>query len=116
MMARTIEQISAFTWVQVKENSRNHNHLLLKTSLEEIQSIGDFIGETLEIEPEIEGGIRDGLDVESHFAETLDDVVALFTEMRLQSDHFFPDFLGFKHLDCGFLEGDVGTAVEVGTA
>jgi len=115
-MTWTIKQISTFTWIQVKENSRNYNDLLFKASLEEIQPVGDFLGETLEIEPEIEGGVGNGLNVESHFAETLDDVVALLPEMCLQGDHFSTDLLGLEHLNRSFLEGHIGTTVKVGTA
>lgn len=66
MMARTIEQITSLARVQIEEDTWYDDDSLLKTSLEEVQSIGDGWWETLEVEPEVEGGVRDGLDVEAH--------------------------------------------------
>lgn len=95
MMARTIKQITSLTRVQIEEDTRDNDDSLLKTGLEEVQSVGDRWWETLEIEPEVEGGVGDGFDVETHSAETLDNVVSLVAEMALESFHFCEDLVGF---------------------
>jgi len=65
---------------------------------------GELTGvwETLEVEPEVEGGVGDGVYVETHGAETLDDVVALGFEVGLEGFHLGEDFAGFEHGDCCF--------------
>lgn len=53
-MARTVEQISSFARVEVEEDTRNDNALLLQASLKEIETIVDGVRQAAEIEPEVE--------------------------------------------------------------
>lgn len=76
MMARAVEQISPLAGVQIEEDAGHDNDALLETGLEEVQPVGDGVGETLEIQPQVEGRVRHGLDVEAHPEETGDYVVA----------------------------------------
>lgn len=68
VMARAVKQISSSCRVQIEEDTRDNNNLLLETGLEEIQTVGDGAGQTLEIQPQIEGTVRDILDNEAHFS------------------------------------------------
>jgi len=115
-MTRTIKKISPLGRIQVEEDTGYNNNPLLKTRLKEIQTITNSFRQTFEIEPEIEGGVGDGLDHESHVAETGHDVVALVPEMGLEGAHLFADFVRLEHGNRGFLEGYIGAAVEIGTA
>lgn len=54
MMARTVKQISAFTRVQIEEDSRDDDDSFFKTGLEEVEAIGDGVGESFKVEPEVE--------------------------------------------------------------
>lgn len=58
MMARAVKQISASGWVKIEEDAGNDNDLLLQTGLEEIQTVRDLVGETLEVEPQVESTVR----------------------------------------------------------
>jgi hypothetical protein len=116
VMTRTIEEITSLTWVQVEENTRDNDDSLLKTCLEEIESIRDGSWETLEIKPEVECGIGNGLDMETHTTETFNDIVSLVTEMTLESLHFCENLVGLEHGDGGFLERNVSSSIEVRTA
>jgi len=78
MMARTIKQISPLARIQIKEDTRDNNDLLLETSLEEVESVGDCLWELFEIEPQVERAVWHGLDDEAHGAESGDYVVAFF--------------------------------------
>lgn len=51
MMARAVEEISTTRGVQVKEDTWHHNHLLLQTGLEEVETVGNGLGKTLEVQP-----------------------------------------------------------------
>jgi hypothetical protein len=77
MMTRTIKQVSPLTWVQIKEDARYDDDFLLKTCLEEVEAVGDGFGETFEVEPEVECGVGDVGDAETHVSETFDHVVTL---------------------------------------
>jgi len=50
-MARGVEKVTTTRRVEIKENTRHHNDLLLQTGLEEVETVGNSIGETLEVEP-----------------------------------------------------------------
>lgn len=78
MMTRTIKQISPLTRVQVEEDTRDNDDALFQTRLEEVQSVGDLVGETFKVEPEVESAVGDGGDFESHGAQTGYDVIAFF--------------------------------------
>lgn len=115
-MTRAVKQIPPPRRVQVKEDPRNNNHLLLETRLEKVQPVRDRAGQPLEVQPDVERGIRHVADSESHPAEALDDIVTLLLEVLLKSLHLLLDERRLEHGDGGLLEGDVGAAVEVGTA
>jgi hypothetical protein len=76
MMTRTIEEISSLARIQIKEDARDNDNLLLKTCLEKVKSIGNLFWEFFEIEPEVEGRVGNGLNDEAHFTKTRDHVVA----------------------------------------
>lgn len=76
MVARAVKQITPLARVQIKEDTRHDDHTLFKTGLEEVQAVGDGVGETFEIQPEVESRVRNILDDKAHAAETLDDIVA----------------------------------------
>jgi hypothetical protein len=115
MMARTIKKITSLTRIKIEKDTRDNNDSLLKTSLEEVKSVRDSSWKTFKIKPEVEGGVRDVLDVETHPSETLNHIVSLVLEVTLEGFHFCEDLAGFEHRDGGFLEGDVGSTVKVGT-
>lgn len=77
-MAGTIEKITSFTRVQVEEDSRNDDDLLFQTGLEKVQPVADCEWKTLKIKPNVEGRVRYGLDLETHFTKAADDIVAFF--------------------------------------
>lgn len=52
-MAGTVEQITTARRVEVEEDARHDNDLLLETGLEEVEAVGDGLGETLQIEPPV---------------------------------------------------------------
>lgn len=65
---------------------------------------------------QVKGGVGDVFNDKAHFTKTLDNVVTLVTEMTLEVNHFFLDELGVKEWHGGFLEGMVGTTVQIATA
>lgn len=116
MMARRIKQIPTLTRVQIEEDTRHNNDLLLQTSLEEVQPIIDRIRQIGKIQPEIKRRIRHEGELEADFLKTTDDVVALVAEMGLEGSHLVADAGRLEHLNGGFLEGHVAASVEVGAA
>src|ERR1700760_3156560 len=80
-MTRTIKQISSLARVQIKENTRNNDDFLFKTSLEEVQSISDSFRKAFKVKPEIEGTIWYSFDNKSHITETLDDIISFILEV-----------------------------------
>ena len=136
-MARAVEQVTTTRGVQVEEDTGHNDDLLLETGLEEVEAVGDGLGETLEVEPQVEGAVGHVLDDKAHVAQALDNVVSLvllmglsssvllvrnlrvgwtYTEVALQSDHLLLYEAGLKHGNGRLLEGSVGTAVKVRTA
>lgn len=87
MVARTVKQISATRGVQVEEDTGDDDNLLLQTSLEEVQAVGDRTGQTLEVQPEVEGAVRDVLDYETHVSEALNHVISLVLGLKNVSLH-----------------------------
>lgn len=116
VMTRTIKQIPAPGRVEVKEDAGHDNHLFVQTRLEEVEAVRDRPRQALEVEPQVERRVRHELDGEAHVAQALHDVVALGAEVVLEGDHFLLHERGVEHGDGGFLEGDVGAAVEVAPA
>jgi hypothetical protein len=51
MVARAVKQVSAARGVQVEEDARHDNDLLLQASLEEVETIGNGPRESLKVEP-----------------------------------------------------------------
>lgn len=116
VVTRRVKQITPPGGVQVEEDTRNHNDLLLQTGLEEVQAIANRAGQALKVQPQVEGRVGHLLDVEAHLAQTVDDVVALRPKVRLQRGHLGAHELRLKHRHGGLLEGRVGAAVQVGAA
>lgn len=115
VVARRVEQISPSRWVQVKEDTRHHNDLLLQTRLEKVQTVADGTRKTLQVEPEVKGRVGHRLDVEAHLAETVNHVVTLGAEVALERLHLAEDEAGLQHGDSGLLERHVGATVQVRT-
>lgn len=92
------------------------NHFLLQAPLHEVQPIIDLLGQTPQIQPDVESRIRHILDLEAHLLQPPEDIVALHLEVRLQRFHFVQHLRGLEHVNGGFLERHIGAAVEVGTA
>nr|POE47029.1 hypothetical protein CFP56_00361 [Quercus suber] len=114
VMAGAVEEIAALAGVEVEEDARHDDDLLLQAGLEEVEPVVDLAGQLLEIEPEVEGAVGQVGEVEAHGPEAAGDVVALVAEVRLQRLHLVAHLVGLEHGDGGFLEGHVGAAVEVG--
>ena len=95
MVARAVKQVTAARGVQVEEDTRNHNHLLLQTRLEEVEAVRNRLGETLQVKPanrqlvpieqlqprqdnlQVKGRVVHVLDDETHLAEASHNVVTL---------------------------------------
>lgn len=90
--------------------------LLLQALLEEVQSIVDFLGQTPQIQPNIERRIRDELDVKADLLQTAKDVIALVAEVPLERFHLLEHLVGLEHRNRRFLEGYVGSSVKVRAA
>jgi hypothetical protein len=116
VMARAVEQVPTPAGVQIEENARHDNDLLLETRLEEIESVADALRHTAEIEPEVESRVGHVRELEAHFLQTANDIIALGAEMHLQSPHLVADARRREHLYGGFLEGHVAASVEVRAA
>lgn len=116
MVTRTVKQVSSARRVQVKEDTRHHNDLLLQTRLEEVEAVADRAGETAQVKPQVESTVGHIANVEAHLTEAVNHVVALLPEVLLQGGHFLADQGRLKHGDRGLLEGCVGAAIQVRTA
>lgn len=124
VMARRVEQITSLGRVEIEENTRHDDGLLLQQGVEERKTVRD-VETTIrwkrrvkggQIEPDIKGTIWNVLvtSVEANFVQARKAVVTLDLEVGLQGFHLFLHFGRLEHGDCGFLEGDVGTAIQVG--
>ena len=113
---RRIEQIPPLGRIQIEENARYDNGFLFQTGLEEIQPVADALWQVTQIEPDVEGRVRNMSAEESDTLEPVDDIVSFALEMCLQGFHFFQDFVRLEHRDCGFLKGNVGASVQIGSA
>ena len=115
-MARAIKQVPAAGRVEVEEDARHDNDLLVEAGLEEVEAVRDGARQALEVEPQVKGRVGHVADDEAHAAQAVDDVVALFPEVVLQRLHLLLHEGRVEHGDGGLLEGHVGAAVEVGAA
>ena len=115
-MARRVKEIAALGRIQVKEDARHDNDLLLETLLEEVQPVVDFLGQMAEVQPDVERRVRHMLHLEAEVLQAAQDVVTLGFEMGLQRFHLLEHVTGLEHGDGGFLEGDVGSTVKVRAA
>lgn len=113
LVARRIEQVSSLAGVEIEEDARYDNDLFMETGVEEVETIVDAFGERRQVQPQVEGGVRDKRDLEAHFSQSTNNIVSLFAEVVLQGTHFVLDFSGLKHRDSSLLEGDVGASIEV---
>jgi hypothetical protein len=98
VVARAVEQVTATRWVEVKEDTRDNNNLLLQAGLEEVKTISDRARKTLEVEPaihplsvafkdwkqawadfvsQVEGRVGHIFDDEAHLAQSTDDHITL---------------------------------------
>lgn len=50
-MAGAVKQVTTARRVEIEENARHNNDLLLETGLEEVETVGDGLGKTLKVEP-----------------------------------------------------------------
>ena len=115
-MARRIEQISPLSRVQIEEDTRHNNNLLMQTCLEEVQPIINLIRQIRQIKPKVESAIRLERKLEAHTLKAVDDIVALLAEVALQSLHLFAHAVRLEHRDGGLLEGHVAATIEVRAA
>lgn len=115
-MTRTVKQIPPLCGIEIEEDARHDNRLLLETRLEEVEAVVDLLRQLLEVQPEVEGAVRLEGVLEAHLLQPADDVVALVAEVPLQRGHLGLDALRLQHRDRGLLEGHVAAAVEVGAA
>jgi hypothetical protein len=113
LVARRVEQVSAFAGVQVKEDTGHNDDLLFQTSLEEVQTIVDAFRQRRQVQPQVEGAVRNEWDLEAHRSQSVNDIVSLLAEVMLQGTHLVLDLVGFEHGDSSLLEGNVGASVEV---
>lgn len=51
VMARAVEEITTTRRVKIEEDTGNDDNLLLETGLEEVQTVRDGLGKTLEVQP-----------------------------------------------------------------
>jgi hypothetical protein len=116
VVARAIKQISALTRVQVEEDARHHNDLLLQAGLEEVEAVIDAFRQRAKVQPDVEGRVGRVVELEAHVRQAAENVVALVAEVGLQGFHLVAHFGRLEHGDRGFLEGHVGATVEVAAA
>ena len=123
MVARGVEEVSTLGRIEIKEDARHHDDLLLEEQVEEAQSIQQrFIRQRRlqgrEVEPDVERAVRDILaaGTEPNLPEALEDVVPLHLEMSLQRNHLRVDFGRIQHANRGLLERHIGAAVEIASA
>lgn len=90
--------------VNLKENPRNNDRLLLQQLFKERQTVVDGVGQVLEVEPDVKG--RDGWDFdgETHGGEAGKDMVAFVMEVFLECDLLFLCARGFEQGEGGDLE------------
>lgn len=51
VVARAVKQVTTARRVEIEEYSGHDNDLLLQTSLEEVQTVGDRLGKALKVQP-----------------------------------------------------------------
>lgn len=115
-MAGGVEEVAAAGGVQVEEDARDDDDLLLEAGLEEVEAVGDGTGEALQVQPQVEGAVGHVLDDEAHVAQPPHHVVALVAEVVLQRHHLRLHQRRVQHRHRRLLERRVGAAVEVRTA
>jgi hypothetical protein len=50
-MAGAVEEITTTRGVEIEEDTGHNNDLLLQTGLEEVETVGNRLGKTLEVQP-----------------------------------------------------------------
>jgi hypothetical protein len=101
VVTRAVKEVTTTRRVQVEEDTRDNDDLLLKTGLEEVETVGDRTRETLQVEPEVEGAVGYVLENETHIAEALDDVVTFFLlskAIRLGDDGILHGWIRYLYL------------------
>lgn len=112
-MARAIEQVAPLRRIEIEEDARHDDDLLLQARLEEFQPVADLRWQAARVQPDVEGAVRDMivLEDEANLLQAAEDEVAFREEVFLEGFHLAQDLGGFEHGDGGFLEGDVSAAV-----
>lgn len=106
-MARAVEQITSAARVQIEEDARYHNDLLLKTGLEEVQAIVDALGKLVQIQPEVKRAVWSVVKIEAHGLQTVADVIPFHAEMGLERLHLVAHLVGLQHRNSTDLERDI---------
>lgn len=57
MVARAVKEVTSSRGVQVEEDAGNNNDLFFQTGLEEVEAVGNGIGEALEVQPPSQSGL-----------------------------------------------------------
>jgi hypothetical protein len=139
MMARAVEQITTTGGVEIKEDARNDDNLLLETGLEEVEAIGDGARQTLEVKPQVESTVWHILNHEAHITQALNNVISLvlfmkmssqlrkgapfdifvlwtYSEVALECLHFLANKRGLEHGNGSLLKWNISSTVKVGAA
>lgn len=76
-MARTVEEITTASGVEVEKDAGDDDDLLLETGLEEVEAVGNRAGQAFEVEPEVERAVRHVFDHKAHVTQALNYVITL---------------------------------------
>ena len=90
--------------VDVEENPRYDDSLLLQQLLEERQAVVEGRGQRGEVEPDVEGAGGGGMGGEPEGVEPLEDMVTLSLEVLLKGDSVLMDADGVEHGNGGELK------------
>lgn len=113
-MARRVEQIPPVRRVDIEEDTRNNNRLLLQQLLKEREPVVYWGWKFLEVEPDVEGCGGGDVDFKMHGFEAGEDVVAFHFEVFLESNFLLADVLGIEEGEGSKLERVVSAAIEEG--
>lgn len=77
VVARAVKQVTTARRVEVEKDTRDDNDFLFKTSLEEVEAVGDRARQALKVEPQVECAVRNVFNHETHVTQALNYVVTL---------------------------------------
>lgn len=124
MVAWGREEVAAVGRVDVEEDARNDDALLLETLLEEgleavldgplhttgriktYQAVVERGRQVLQVEPDVEGRLWGNRDLEAETRKTLEDMVALMLKVLLQSEFFLANMLWVQKRDGSELQSN----------